>query len=74
MEKSEIRNYLEKNLKSHPDNVFDSGDRLVLITDVVEIIYDLIEQQKEPFLELLNDPDTEEKANTKNFKKWLYGD
>lgn len=26
------------------------------------------------FIEILKDPNSEEKANTRNFKKWLYGD
>lgn len=46
MNKEEIQEYLEKNLKTHPDDVFDNNDRLVLLSDVVIVVDKLINGDK----------------------------
>jgi hypothetical protein len=44
MEKEEIRDYLEDKLNSSPDNIFDNNDRLVLISDVSNVVFELMKE------------------------------
>jgi hypothetical protein len=41
MTEKEIRNYLEGNLKSHENDIMDSADRLVWISDVKSVVVKL---------------------------------
>lgn len=42
MDKNEIREFLEQRLVSHQDDIFDSNDRKVLLSDVVNAVDELI--------------------------------
>jgi len=48
MDNNEIRDYLENNLKSHKDNIMDNNDRLVWITDVTDVVINLVSQLSTP--------------------------
>ena len=48
MNETEIRDYLENNLKSHKDNIMDNNDRLVWITDVTDVVINLVSQLSTP--------------------------
>ena len=48
MNETEIRDYLENNLKSHKDNIMDNNDRLVWITDVTDGVINLVSQLSKP--------------------------
>ena len=45
MKEIEIENYLEKNLKSHENDIMDSSDRLVWLSDVKKVVKILLESQ-----------------------------
>lgn len=42
MEKEKIDEYLESNLHSEIDDIFDNNDRMVLMSDVKNVVNDLI--------------------------------
>ena len=48
MDNNEIRDYLENNLKSHKDNIMDNNDSLVWITDVTDVVINLVSQLSTP--------------------------
>lgn len=47
MNKQEITDYLEKNLKSDEIDVFDNNERLVLLSDVINVVDKLINGKQE---------------------------
>ena len=42
MNKYKILDYLEDNLKSHPNDIMDNNNRLVWITDCSQVVYRLM--------------------------------
>ena len=45
-EKEELIDYLESNIKSNERDIFDNNDRLVLMSDVIDVVYEFIHGKK----------------------------